>query len=79
MANVTRLERLVHDRNLAVYPECAQLQEISFRKVCCDLKRLSAAGLDFCYNDIIHEEGTFVDCVYEDDPIKSFGCCADKA
>ena len=79
MANVTRLGRLVQNRYLAVYPECAELQELSFRKVCCDQKGLSAAGVDFCYNEIIHEEGTFDDCVYEDEPIKSYSCCTDKA
>ena len=63
-------------RNLALYPECAIIQEAADRYDCCDLAVASAAGRSFCYNEIIHEEGVFDDCDLGDQDIND-ACCED--
>ena len=61
-------------RNLALYPECANEQDLSLRQACCDGKVQSAAGREFCYNEITHAVGTFAKC---DFPTYTamFECC----
>ena len=66
-------------RSLALYPECAVLQELEFRTTCCDTKVKSAAGREFCYNDIIYPEKTFEDCYHDGDETKTFECCDELA
>ena len=65
-----------HSRHLALYPECAVIQEATDRYACCDLAVSSPSGRDFCYNEIIHEEGVFEDCDLGDTVINA-ACCDD--
>ena len=62
-------------RNLALYPECAALQEQTHRMTCCDTKVKSTAGREFCYNDVIYAENHFDDCFFDNDEAETFKCC----
>ena len=65
-------------RNLALFVECALMQEQSDRVICCNERVQSAAGRDFCYTDVIYSEDAFAEC---DEPTFSamFACCTDLA
>lgn len=65
-------------RNLAIYPQCAVIQEDLKRFECCDIYVQSQAGRDFCYSDIIHEQDAFAKCDF-DTYAKMFDCCEELA
>ena len=50
-------------RSLAIYPTCAVLDDFYERQACCDEIVQSAAGRDYCYNDVTHNEGKFDTCL----------------
>ena len=62
-----------------MFPECAELDEFRERKNCCDTKVKSAAGREFCYNDVVHEEAKFSQCTKlssgATDFVSVFDCC----
>mmetsp|Transcript_35556 Transcript_35556/g.46786 ORF Transcript_35556/g.46786 Transcript_35556/m.46786 type:complete len:118 (+) Transcript_35556:16-369(+) len=64
-------------RNLALYPDCAVLQALEDREVCCDTKVKSSAGRNFCYNDVTYPDGHFSDCFHDGDVVWIFTCCED--
>ena len=63
-------------RQLALYPECAVLENELERKSCCDKKVKSIAGRNFCYTDIIYNAGEFDKCK-NTDVVEIFKCCED--
>ena len=63
-------------RRLALYPECAVMTKLTERRFCCQQKVKSEAGRDYCYNDVIWPENTFLSCAYtKTNPISAFNCC----
>ena len=65
-------------RQLNLFPECAELKEFLARKTCCDQRVKSAAGREYCYNDVIYDPEEFADCESVDnrsDVIQVFKCC----
>ena len=65
-------------RSLAIYPQCAVIEEDIKRFECCDFYVKSDAGRDFCYSDIIHAEDAFARCDLRT-YTKMFDCCEDLA
>ena len=57
-----------------MYPICAAIQALVERQECCDELVESQAGRQFCYNEVIHEEGLFAKCA-NDDIVEVFKCC----
>lgn len=66
-------------RSLAVYEECAVMQELAYRQDCCDLKVKSKANRDFCYNEVIYPEDEFKLCAQINDLVNKFACCDFKS
>jgi len=63
-----------HERNLAVYPHCANLNELDM-KSCCDKDVLSAAGREFCYNENRIYNPKEYDKCKNTDVVEVFKCC----
>ena len=64
----------LHGRQLAVYPDCANLKEIEM-KSCCDKEVRSVAGREFCYDEnIIYDAKEIVKC-RDTDVVVVFKCC----
>lgn len=63
-------------RQLAIYPECAVLVEKGERYACCNKLGLSLSGVDFCYEEIIYQEGKFDECSF-DSYFETFRCCSE--
>ena len=59
-----------------LYPDCAIIANDVLRKTCCEAKIESAAGRDFCLNQIVHATNKFDSCRAEPLVLETvYSCC----